>query len=176
MTVTQFNGPNRKFSVRFNSTLNLPGSSIHGSDDDSASEQHCKHLIPSPASSATGNTLLVDDSNLNTVSWNSDWQQPTLMISMLSIGFLLSIGHHVFYNSLDGTIAGDLARQAWSLQVGAAFAFLAVICFRVAIVAALNQLIWKIVKDSALTMGTVLHIIISLPGLFMLTQWDLQVV
>ncbi|TGO61685.1 hypothetical protein BCON_0025g00120 [Botryotinia convoluta] len=164
MTVTRFNGPNRKASVRFsaitfenpdldlqlnslasisnienennlrenllhssNIVLDLLRSSLQGFDDDSAGEQQSKHLIPSPASSATGNTLLVNDpsfthsytdttltpvANLNKVSWNIDWQQPTLIISMLLIGFLLSIGHHVFYNSLDGTIAGGSARQA----------------------------------------------------------------
>ncbi|KAF7957643.1 hypothetical protein EAE96_003217 [Botrytis aclada] len=151
------------------STSDLPRSPLQGFDDDSADEQQSKHLILIPASSALGNTLLVNDpssthsytrttltpvANCNKVSWNIDWQQPTLIISMLLIGFLLSVGHNVFYNSLDGTIAGGSARQAWSLQMGAAFAFLAVICFRVAIVAALNQLIWKIVKDAALTIGS----------------------
>ncbi|KAF5879547.1 uncharacterized protein Bfra_006756 [Botrytis fragariae] len=101
--------------------LNLPRLSLQGSNDDSASEHQSKHLIPSPASCTTKDTLLVNNpsfthpytdttlkpvANLNKLSWNIDWQQPTLIISMLLIGLL-------FYSSWATPTFKDYTNFSW---------------------------------------------------------------
>ncbi|KAF5873500.1 uncharacterized protein Bfra_004961ia [Botrytis fragariae] len=87
---------------------------------------------------------------IDTVIWKINWQQPTFMCSMLLCGLILAIGHHVYYNSLSGSPAGDAARQAWSIRFGTAFAFLVVACFKAITVSALGQYLWSVVRSKDL--------------------------
>lgn len=45
-------------------------------------------------------------------------------VLLLAVGFGSAVAHHVHYSKLDGEIAGDAGRQAWTLRIGTGLAFL----------------------------------------------------
>lgn len=80
------------------------------------------------------------------------WKAPTIMLAALIAGISFATGHHLFYQSLDGThvstegysFAGlTLSRQQTNTNVGTAFAFLVRACLVVAISVAYVQVFWK---------------------------------
>jgi len=79
------------------------------------------------------------------------WHQPAFNISMLLMGLTFALGHHFYYLSLDGQSAGDVAKQAWPIRFGTAFAFLAVSFFEAATASAFAQYIWLVVRKIPLT-------------------------
>lgn len=44
------------------------------------------------------------------------WSSPALMTGAFVVGVLFAVGHHLFYQSLDGQEVGDSDRQQWSLR------------------------------------------------------------
>jgi hypothetical protein len=87
------------------------------------------------------------------VSWGVNWRKPAFMSSMLFCGFVLSIGHHLYYRSLNNTTAGNPAQQAWSIRFGTAFAFLVVACLHASTAVAFGQYVWTVVRRRSLTIG-----------------------
>jgi hypothetical protein len=75
------------------------------------------------------------------------------MCSMTIAGCALSVGHHLYYTSMNGKEAGSSSDQAWSLRFGTAFSFLVVACFKAATVSSLTQYVWRIVKEKCFTVG-----------------------
>ena len=44
------------------------------------------------------------------------WLSPTMMIGSFLLGTGLAIGHHIYYQSLNGQAVGSFDRQQWSLR------------------------------------------------------------
>ncbi|KAI9828006.1 MAG: hypothetical protein M1819_006849 [Sarea resinae] len=61
------------------------------------------------------------------------------MVLPFLLGVCAAIGHHVYYESLAGTLAGSAHRQQWSSFIGTAFAFLAKASFVSAVAVAYIQ-------------------------------------
>ncbi|KAF7874062.1 hypothetical protein EAF04_002734 [Stromatinia cepivora] len=147
---------------RRSSQYSITDSLISTSTQPEPSQQLSSLSSPSAAQSTNLNLPIQSSQNAgpsmtnapaDTVIWKIDWQQPTFMCSMLLSGLLLAIGHHVYYNSLNGTPAGDATRQAWSIRFGTVFAFLVVACFKAITVSALGQYLWTVVRAKILTIS-----------------------
>lgn len=41
------------------------------------------------------------------VRWGIDWKMPAKMIALLLAGGAVAVGHHIFYESLDGKLVGS---------------------------------------------------------------------
>ncbi|KAF8849955.1 hypothetical protein BDZ45DRAFT_603543, partial [Acephala macrosclerotiorum] len=63
------------------------------------------------------------------VSWGVDWRKPFFVCTALLCGLTLALWHHLYYSSLNGTVAGDEERQAWAIRFGTAFTLLVTSCF-----------------------------------------------
>ncbi|EGX88109.1 hypothetical protein CCM_09245 [Cordyceps militaris CM01] len=92
------------------------------------------------------------------VQWGIYWLTIVQMISFFAAGVAFSVGHHLFYNSLNGTEVTatkngtsrwDLQRQEWKIRVGTGFAFIAKTCLASAIVVAYKQRVWTSCRQRA---------------------------
>jgi hypothetical protein len=81
-------------------------------------------------------------------------QAPTTVILALIAGTLFAVGHHIFYNSLDGQpapndnysiLGSHVSTQQVNIAGGTALAFLVKACLVTAIGAAYAQLFWRAV-------------------------------
>lgn len=45
------------------------------------------------------------------------WASPSIMVSYFTLGIVLALGHHLYYQWLNGQVVGDLTRQQWSLRL-----------------------------------------------------------
>ena len=71
------------------------------------------------------------------------WKAPTTMLATFAIGVAFAIGHHFFYQSLDGTpLDSATFDQQINTAVGTAFAFLVCSFLSVAIGVAFVQVLW----------------------------------
>jgi hypothetical protein len=86
------------------------------------------------------------------------WLVPASTFGSLIAGILFAIGHHLFYNSLDGTtptlsvysLAGSrISGQALNLAIGTTFAFLVRSCLSFAMSLSYIQLAWYTIKRSS---------------------------
>jgi hypothetical protein len=89
---------------------------------------------------------------------NIHWLVPASTVGSLIAGILFAIGHHLFYNSLDGTtpslvmhnFAGShISGQALNLAIGTTFAFLVRSCLAFAMSLSYIQLAWFTIKRSS---------------------------
>lgn len=80
------------------------------------------------------------------------------MVGWLVLGILFAVGHHVFYNSLNGSApslavynlgCSQVSIQALKLAAGTAFAFLVRSCLALAISLSYIQLAWYTIKRSS---------------------------
>ena len=71
------------------------------------------------------------------------------MLSFALAGASLALGHHLYYDSLDGTAAGSSTRQQWTSRFGTAFSFLIVALLKAANDAAYTQYIWTLVRGKS---------------------------
>ena len=85
------------------------------------------------------------------------WLSPSIMLLSILSGFLLILGHHFFYASLDrndvsthsSSIAGrNLSQQQLNISVGTAFALLVKICLAVAVSTAYIQIFWRTTRNA----------------------------
>ncbi|ATY67313.1 hypothetical protein A9K55_000361 [Cordyceps militaris] len=92
------------------------------------------------------------------VQWGIYWLTIVQMVSFFAAGVAFSVGHHLFYNSLNGTEVTatkngtsrwDLQRQEWKIRVGTGFAFIAKTCLASAIVVAYKQRVWTSCRQRA---------------------------
>jgi len=88
------------------------------------------------------------------IKWGIAWESPTFMICFALVGISIALGHHFYFSSLDGTVAGSETRQQWALRFGTAFSFLVVACLKTANDQAYQQYIWTIVRRKSLSLGT----------------------
>ena len=81
------------------------------------------------------------------VQWGISWNYPSYMVLWALVGLSWVLGHHFYYQSLNGTEAGSSSRQNWAVRFGTAFAFLVVSCLRAACMIAYKQYIWTLFKQ-----------------------------
>ncbi|TAQ89052.1 hypothetical protein B7494_g2621 [Chlorociboria aeruginascens] len=86
------------------------------------------------------------------VKWGTAWQTPFFMVMWAIVGFGFALGHHFYYQSLDGTKVGSSSRQNWAIRFGTAFTFLVVACLRAACDSAYKQYIWTLFKRKAFSL------------------------
>ncbi|KAF8865658.1 hypothetical protein BDZ45DRAFT_736227 [Acephala macrosclerotiorum] len=88
------------------------------------------------------------------VKWGIHWQQPSYVLFCTFSGIALALGHHFYYKSLDGIIAGSARKQQWAITFGTTFAFLVVHLLTAATVIAHSQYIWSMVRQRGFTLET----------------------
>ena len=80
------------------------------------------------------------------------WIVPTLMASGLLLGIALTIGHHVFYASLDKQVILDNDQQQWNTRIGTGLAFLVKTLLTASAGLAYTQLLWHTLKSQPMTL------------------------
>jgi hypothetical protein len=90
--------------------------------------QGADHHIRGPrAPEKTGYTShpqLVPHDQISPAVWGIGWWCPTLMVGSIICGAALSVGHHLYYKSLDNTRVHSVDQQTWAIRIGTGFAFL----------------------------------------------------
>jgi hypothetical protein len=85
------------------------------------------------------------------------WLAPTTMVSTLVGSCLLALGHHLFYNRLNGEpvptrsyhfARTSISRQQYNTAIGTALAFLVRTLLAVAVATAYTQIFWRNAKSS----------------------------
>lgn len=86
------------------------------------------------------------------------WKTPLTILAGIFAGICLAIGHHAFYNSLDGAEPSteiyhlhgfNLSRQQTNTAVGTAFAFFIRACLLLSLSSAYAQVFWKALTSSS---------------------------
>ena len=84
------------------------------------------------------------------------WEIPTATVAALGCGILFAVGHHIFYQSLDGNTASNdvynilgtnVSVQQLNIAGGTALALLAKTSLVVALTNVFVQLFWQILKN-----------------------------
>jgi uncharacterized membrane protein len=96
-----------------------------------------------------------------------------LIITNLVLGILLSVGHHLFYASLDGGIVQTLSQQEWYLRTGTGFSFLVRAFLSASIGSAYIQLLWHNLKSTTTSITGVDALLGILHNIRDLTLWEL---
>jgi hypothetical protein len=109
------------------------------------------------------------------------WRASTSMMASLFTGMLLALGHHLFYNHLDGKPVGTpervfvgITRQQLNLTLGTMLAFLVRAFLAVAVTIAYTQLVWRAVKNRATTLTTIdtmFHVVSNFMSLGHFSVW-----
>ena len=116
-------------------------------------DKHKLHI--SHARSMAGRLSL---ETIMTASKSIHWLAPTTIISSLILGALSAVGHHIFYRSLEGTVAQDdnvnilgsrVSRQQLNIAGGTALAFLVKAALTTAVATAYIQLFWRAITRNA---------------------------
>jgi hypothetical protein len=88
------------------------------------------------------------------VEWKIDWKTPTKMVALLFAGIGAAIGHHYYYQSLDGTevstSGSNKNSQEWQLRYGTAFAFLTKSLLVASATKAYEQHIWTTMRKKSI--------------------------
>lgn len=85
--------------------------------------------------------------------WGIHWYTPVSAILLLVTGIMAAIGHHVFYNSLDGTAAGDERKQNWVIWIGTGLAFFSKAALASVLEISRIQWLWVTLRRQFLTLG-----------------------
>lgn len=83
--------------------------------------------------------------------WNVRWWSAMQMGGLFLLGLATAVGHHVLYTSLDGSLAGDVNRQEWSIRFGTALAYLTQTSLAASVVCAYSQHIWTVFKAKSIS-------------------------
>jgi hypothetical protein len=86
------------------------------------------------------------------VKWGIHWRQPSYILICVFCAISLSLGHHFYYKSLNGTSSGSASRQQWPIIFGTTFSYLVVHLLGAAVVAAYSQYIWLTVRQRGYTL------------------------
>ncbi|KAF3401870.1 hypothetical protein F1880_009736 [Penicillium rolfsii] len=87
------------------------------------------HRIPSsrtPEKGFSTSSVLVPvpSDEVSPAVWGIGWWCPSLMVGFVTCGAMLSVGHHLYYQSLDNTRVYSVDQQTWAIRIGTGFAFL----------------------------------------------------
>jgi hypothetical protein len=109
------------------------------------------------------------------------WRASTIMVTSLISGMLLALGHHLFYNHLDGKVVGTnehvikgVTPQQLNLTIGTLFAFLVHALLSVAVTTSYTQIVWRAIKKRATTLSaidTLFHVVSNFWSLMFLSTW-----
>jgi hypothetical protein len=83
--------------------------------------------------------------------WSICWLSAAQMGGLFLLGLATAIGHHILYTSLDGSLAGGVNRQQWSIRFGTAFAYLTQTSLAASVVCAHSQHIWTVFKATSIS-------------------------
>jgi hypothetical protein len=75
-----------------------------------------------------------------------------MMIGLYLCGMGLSLGHHLYYDSLDDTLVQSVEQQTWAIRIGTGFAFLIKTLFVAAIGIAAVQQIWSTLRRKSVNL------------------------
>lgn len=91
-----------------------------------------------------------------------------VMTGSLLSGLALAIGHHVFYDYLNGRIVQSQNQQEWFLRIGTGMAFLVRALLSAAIGIAYVQILWRTLRSKFVTIN-------GIDSLFSVSHnaWDL---
>ncbi|CRK39597.1 hypothetical protein BN1708_016728 [Verticillium longisporum] len=115
----------------------------------SSSDQQRRDQPPAPPSAGSG--PLGDDGSPPPYSF-SYWRPSYNMYFFLWLGICAAMGHHFFYNSLDGRIADNHIHM---LRYGTALSFVAKASLAASVVLAFKQRVWLTVRRKAMTLSAV---------------------
>ena len=112
-----------------------------------------------PSQAKFASTSHINDINsLNSseklVKWGVIWYPPVVMALYTIGGLSLAVGHHFYFASLHGTLAGSPDKQRWATGIGTAISFLVVALLRSASTAAYSQYVWVLVRRNSYRLGT----------------------
>lgn len=86
------------------------------------------------------------------VKWGVEWwKEPLYMILFAVLGLGLAIGHHGYYSSLHGSLAGSNRKQQWAHNFGNMFAVAVVAVLHAANGLAYSQYFWRVVRGKSFT-------------------------
>lgn len=105
------------------------------------------------------------------VHWGVNWRSPTTMIILFILGTILAIGHHFYYQFLDGKVVIE-ASQEWNFRFGTAFAFLTKTMFAAAVGFAYNQHLWTTVRKKGITVEGLDAMFGALSNVLSFFSWD----
>ncbi|OQE22468.1 hypothetical protein PENSTE_c010G08634 [Penicillium steckii] len=88
----------------------------------------------------------------SSAEWGVGWRSPTLMIGLFLCGLSFSVGHHVYYKSLDDTLVKSTEEQTWALRIGTGFAFVVKTLLVAAIGIAAVQQIWATLRRKSVNL------------------------
>ena len=106
------------------------------------------------------------------VRWGVAWQAPTFMVACAAAGLALAIGHHFYYQSLHGTVAGSSMRQQWAIKFGTAFSVVVLVLFKTACDTAYNQYVWTLFRRRAYSLDALDKLFALTSSLIGFTSWE----
>ena len=122
--------------------------------DQPESNNLTKHSIsPSHTTAASGTSSVpTPKDGHSSAAWGVGWRSPTLMIGLFLCGLSFSVGHHVYYKSLDDTLVKSTEEQTWALRIGTGFAFVVKTLLVAAIGIAAVQQIWATLRRKSVNL------------------------
>ena len=118
--------------------------------------------VPKPV--ATNNIELMHnppDTKQQPVRWRISPRIPSAMLALFTAGVSVSVGHHLFYSRLDGSIVqipnegSRFLTQIWIIRYGTAFLFLAKLLLASTVIVAYKQHIWIDLQARANPISTI---------------------
>ncbi|KAJ5827485.1 hypothetical protein N7447_004248 [Penicillium robsamsonii] len=79
-------------------------------------------------------------------AWGIGWRVPSMMVGLVFAGAMFSMGHHLYYQSLDGARVNSVDQQTWAIRIGTGFAFLIKSFFVSAVGIAAVQVMWATLR------------------------------
>lgn len=104
------------------------------------------------AASSTSSVPTTPKGDHSSAAWGVGWRLPTLMIGLFLCGLSFSVGHHVYYKSLDNTLVKSTEEQTWALRIGTGFAFVVKTLLVAAIGIAAMQQIWATLRRKSVNL------------------------
>jgi len=89
------------------------------------------------------------------MKWGIAWRTPTFMAISAISGFILAIEHHLYFLSLNRTIAGSPLRRQWPMRFGSAFSFLVIALLKITCDTAYSQYTWILFKQQTSSLNTI---------------------
>lgn len=90
-----------------------------------------------------------EDENKSTkkrTMWRIHWKVPSSMLGYLVLGIGFALGHHFYWQSLDGKQVDSETEQEWAQRYGIVFAFLAQSALCLSVGVAFVQRVWLTIR------------------------------
>ncbi|KAF9771459.1 hypothetical protein IL306_010902 [Fusarium sp. DS 682] len=95
------------------------------------------------------------------------------MTGSLSLALLLGIGHHFYYDYLNGKIVENKSQQEWYLRGGTGIAFLTRALLSAAVGFAYTQILWQTLRSKSVTIQGINSLFGILHDAWDFTTWEL---